>query len=180
VSSGCREVEVPLALRAADAGAELPEEDALRLDRHLECCPACRAELARTRELIGLVRLPPADAAESLVFADLPARTLAALQGRDRRRGLARRVVAGFAGMAIAAGLAVALLAPALFRTGAPESRPAGLVSAAGTGAAGWEVPDMDTLWSESAVLDDSSNGARDTTAMTDAVLAAYDAGDGN
>ena len=176
MNSGCREVEVLLALSAADAGAELSEEDSLRLDRHLESCAACRAELARTRELIGLVRLPPVDAAESLVLADLPVRALAALHGRDRRRGLMRRVAAGLAGMAVAAALVLALLAPALFRTEAPDTHPASLATAT----ASWEVPDMDSLWSESAVLDDSSNSSRDTTAMTDVMLAAYDAGNGN
>jgi len=174
VNPECREVEVLVSLRAG--GAELSAPEGARLDRHLESCAGCRRSLEQARELLELVRLPPPDAAESLALADLPSRALAELRRRERRRGLARRVVAVAAGMAMAAGIVLALLSPALFRGSSPSGT--GQSRQVVVGQAGWQEPDMDTLWSESAVLDDGSSSSASAT-MTDAVLAAYDAGDG-
>lgn len=174
MNPGCREVEVLVSLRAG--GAELSAPEAARLDGHLEGCAACRRALDEGRELLELVRLPPPDAAESLVLKDLPSRALTELRRRERRRGLLRRTMALAGGMAVAAGVALALLSPAMFRGSLPPGP-------AGTGAtvvaqAGWQEPDMDSLWTESAVVDEVS-GSSSGSSMTDAVLTAYDAGDG-
>jgi len=173
VNAECRELEVLVSLRAA--GAELAAPDAARLDAHLERCPACRSALERSRELLDLVRLPAPDASENLVLADLPSRALAELRRRDRRRGLARRVVAAAAGMAVAAGVALALLSPAL-RGRAPELAAAGRPPKATQVA--WQEPDMDALWKASAIVDYGTGSSADSS-VTDAVLAAYDAGAG-
>ncbi len=171
----CREFEVLVSVRAAGAGAELAAPDAARLDAHLMLCPSCRAALEQGRELLDLVRLPEPDPAENLVLADLPSRALSELRRRDRRRGLARRVLAAGAGIAIAAGLVIALLSPAFKPSlhDRPGSTPPVVAQAA------WQEPDVDALWNASAVVDYGSGSSTDTT-MTDAVLAAYDAGAGD
>ncbi len=175
MNPGCREFEVLVSLRAAGAGPELSAPDAARLDAHLTLCAPCRQALEQGRELLDLVRLPEPDATENRIVGDLPSRTLAELRRRDRRRGLARRVLAAGAGIAIAAGLAIALLSPVL--------RPGGHEVPGSTGPvvaeASWQEPDMDALWSTSAVVDSGSGSPADTT-MTDAALAAYDAGAGD
>ncbi len=171
----CREFEVLVSLRAAGAGAELSAPDAARLDAHLALCASCRDALEQGRELLDLVRLPELDAAENLILADLPSRALSELRRRDRRRGLARRVLAAGAGVAVAAGLAIALLSPA-FRSSVhegPVSKPTVVAQA------GWQEPDVDSLWNASAIVDYGSGSSSDST-MTDAVLAAYDAGAGD
>ncbi len=175
MNPGCREFEVLVSLRAAGAGPELSAPDAARLDAHLTLCAPCRQALEQGRELLDLVRLSEPDATENLILGDLPSRTLAELRRRDRRRGLARRVLAAGAGIAIAAGLAIALLSPA-WRPSvheAPGSKPVVVAQA------GWQEPDVDALWNASAVVDYGSGSSSDTT-MTDAALAAYDAGAGD
>jgi anti-sigma factor RsiW len=174
VNPDCRELEVLVSLRAG--GAELSEPEAARLERHLESCGACRRALEEGRELLDLVRLPAPEAGEGLAMADLPSRTLAALRRTERRRGLARRAVAVAAGMAVAAGVALALLSPALFRGGPPAG--AGRSGQAVVAQAGWQEPDMDVLWTESAVVDYAS-GSSASASMTDGLLAAVDAGNG-
>jgi anti-sigma factor RsiW len=169
----CRELEELLSMRAT--GAELSAGEAARLDAHLAACPACRASLDASREVLDLVRLPAPQPAEALALADLPSRTLAELRRRDRRRGLWRRTAAAAAGLLLAAGFALALLSPAVFRGHGPEVPGAAPPVVA---QAQWQEPDMDTLWSESAIVDWGS-GSADEATMTDAVLAAYDAGAG-
>jgi anti-sigma factor RsiW len=175
VNPECQELEVLVSLRAS--GAELSAPEAARLERHLESCAACRRTLEEGRELLDLVRLPAPEAGEGLAMADLPSRTLATLRRTERRRGLARRVVAVAAGMAVAAGVALALLSPALFRSGPPAG--AARSGQAVVAQASWQEPDMDTLWSESAVVDYTSSSSA-SSSMTDGLLAAVDAGDGN
>jgi anti-sigma factor RsiW len=171
VTPACREIEVLLSLAAAGA---LEGAEAARVDAHLEGCPACRAEKDSLGSLLDLARLPPPSAAESLVLADLPARTLRDLRHRQRRGLVARRTLTG---AAVAAAAVLALLAPALLRSHGPvlEARPAAEVASAAT----WEEPDMTALWNASAVLDVSSSDADDGS-LSDAVLAAYDVGDGS
>lgn len=176
MNAECRELEVLLSLHAAGAAGELEPAEAAALERHLEGCPGCREALERSRAVLGMARLPAPEPGETLALADLPVRALSALRRRDRRRRLVRGIAAGLAGMAVAAALVLALLAPALFRSRTPAD--AAGVELASARAATWEVPDMDTLWSESAVLDDGSASSQD--GWTDAVLAAYDAGAGD
>jgi anti-sigma factor RsiW len=174
VNTACRELEVLISLRAASD--ELPLADAARLDAHLAGCPACAEELERSREVLDLARLPPPGAAESLAMADLTSRTLAVLRRRDRRRSIAWRVLASAAGLAVAATVVIALLSPAVIRYRTPRFGTGAVATAT---QAAWEEPDMDALWTESAVLDyatDSSDGG----SSSDAVLAAYDAGAGD
>jgi anti-sigma factor RsiW len=171
VTAICSALEPLLSLHASGA---LEAEEADRLDAHLESCPTCRQELARARELLDLVRLPALSASESLALADLPSRTLGALQRRERRRGLGRRLMVGGA---VAAALVLALLAPAFLRTHTPRLD-AATVEAAATTATAWEAPDPSALWNESAVLDLYPTSSQDGT-VTDAALAAYDAGAG-
>lgn len=170
----CRQVEVLVSLRAAGAGAELSAAEAVRLDAHLTLCADCRGALEQGRELLDLVRLPEPDPAENLVLKDLPSRALSELRRRDRRRGLARRVVAAAGGIAVAAGLAIALLSPA-FKGNVREVPDSAAPSATQVA---WQEPDMDALWNASAIVDYGSGSSSDTT-MADAVLAAYDAGAG-
>jgi hypothetical protein len=83
-------------------------------------------------------------------------------------------VAAAAGGIAVAAGLAIALLSPA-WRSGVREV-PGSTAPAAAQVA--WQEPDMDALWNESAIVDYGTGSSADAT-MTDAVLAAYDAGAG-
>ncbi|HET6437590.1 MAG TPA: zf-HC2 domain-containing protein [Anaeromyxobacter sp.] len=165
----CRELEV---MRTTAAAGDLSGEEAARLEAHLVACVACREALARDREMIDLVRLPPVGATESLLLADLPARTLSALKRRERRRGLFRRYLAG---AAVAAAMVLALLTPAVLR-----NHPSRIIPAppAATEVA-WQEPDLDTLWSESAVLDSSTGSSSTGSTISDAVLDAYDEGTG-
>ncbi len=162
MNSECRELEV---LRSAGAAGALEGDEAARLAAHLDLCPACRAAAEAERQLVDLARLPPPGLAEARVTADLPARTLAELRGR----GLRRRAVLRFgtaAGVAVAAAAAaLLLLGPVLFRSDPPPT----------VADAAWQVPDMDALWSASAVLEVDSY-ASDGDTWGDDALAAYDA----
>lgn len=164
----CGELEVLVSLRAT--GAELSAADGARLDRHLEGCPECRAELSRSEELLDLVRLPAVTPAEARALDELPSRALAELRRRDRRSGIVRRVSAVAGGLALAAALAGALLAPAVMRSRSPVSPAPAPVA---TQVASWQEPDVDSLWTESAVLDESSS---DDSSLADAALSALDA----
>jgi hypothetical protein len=161
----CRDLEV---LRSLSAAGALEGDDAARFAAHLAGCPACRAAEQADRDLLGLVKLPPPGPAEALVGADLPARALAALRARGRRRRAFLRFGTA-AGVALAAAAAVLLLlAPVLFRDRAPE--PPVVAQAA------WQVPDVEALWTESAVLELSDEAAASGDTWGDDVLAAYDA----
>jgi anti-sigma factor RsiW len=169
----CSALEPLLSLHASGA---LEPEEAARLDTHLEGCPACRADLAAARELLGLVRLPAPTAAETLVLADLPSRTLGDLRRRERRRGLGRRLLVGWA---VAAAVLLALTAPAFLRTRAPQLTPAELQGAAAvTTAAAWEEPDPSALWDDAGLIDVFSSSSQDGS-VDDAALFAYDDGSG-
>lgn len=168
----CRALEPLLSLHASGA---LEPEEAARLDAHLETCPACRADLAAARELLGLVQLPAPTAAETLVLADLPSRTLGELRRRERRRGLGRRLLVGWA---VAAAVLLALTAPAFLRNRTPQLTPADLAGVATTTTAAWEEPDPSSLWDEAGLVDVFSSSSQDGS-DDDAALAAYDDGAG-
>jgi anti-sigma factor RsiW len=173
MTATCRALEPLLSLHASGA---LEPEEAARLDAHLEGCPACRAELAAARELLGLVQLPAPAAAETLLLADLPSRTLGELRRRERRRGLGRRLLVGGA---VAAAILLALTAPAFLRTRTPQLTPAELQGAAAVAtAAAWEEPDPGALWDDAGLVDVFSSTSQDG-AYDDAALFTYDDGSG-
>ncbi len=175
--SDCRDLEILVSLRASGAPDALDAADAARLDAHLASCAACRAELERSAAALSLASLPPPSEAERRAMRDLPARTRAALRRRDRRRGIARRALVGVAGVAVAAGLSMAVVAPALFRK-TPSVPVTFAESQQGDEAQdAWQGPDLDTLWSDAQVVDfDSSSSAQsDGDTSTDAAVAALD-----
>jgi anti-sigma factor RsiW len=169
--NACPNFELLVSLRASGAPDALDAADAARLDAHLAACAACRAELEATAAVLAAARLQPPTDLERRAARDLPARTLEALHRRDRRRGADRRAVAVLAGVAVAAGLAVAVIAPALFK-----KTPSLAVTFADAEqqADAWQVPDMDTLWSDAQVVDLDASSESDATG-TDAALAALE-----
>ena len=176
--NACRDLEILLSLRASGAPDALDAADAARLDAHLETCAACRAELEASATALSLASLPPPSDAERRALRDLPALTLASLRRRDRRRGVARRALVAVAGIAVAAGLAMAIVAPALFKKGegVPVTFAPSEETESGEGTA-WQ-PDLDTLWADAQVvaLDAGSASAQsDGDSSTDAALAALD-----
>jgi len=112
----CRDIEIEL---AAYAGGELDSAESRRVRSHLDGCAECRAELAREmnlRETLGA--LPTANAP-----TDLEDRIRAAIQtagngvpSRWHRHRLAAALTVS------AAGLALALILPALRPASGPES----------------------------------------------------------
>lgn len=170
MNPACRDLEV---LRSLAAAGALEGEEAARLAAHLEGCPACRAAQQADRELLDLVRLPPPGPAEALATADLPARALAAVRARRGRRSAVLRFGAAAGVAAAVAAALVLLLVPALFWSRTPEPPAVAQVET------GWQEPDVDALWTESAVLElsDAADPGGDT--WGDDALAAYDAGAG-
>lgn len=135
----CRDYEVLISLRAADA---LDARERARVEGHLAGCEACRAAADHTAAALSLARLPPASDAERRVFRELPVRTLAALRVSGDRRSLWREVAVV---TAVAAAALLVVLAPALLRreAGAPFADEVT-----------WEVPDLDAIWDDTEVLD--------------------------
>lgn len=169
----CKELEVLRSLRAAGADA-LSAAEAARVAAHLEGCPACREAERQEAELLGMVRLPEPGPAETAALAELPARALRELRRRERRATWLRRAAAG-AGIAVAAAAVIAmLLLPALRQhPGLPEAPGAvAAVAAAPTQVAVGTAFDEDDL-------DAADEGTSTSSTMSDAVLAAYDAGVG-
>ena len=168
--NACRDLEVLVSLRASGAPDALAPGDAARVDAPLATCAASRAELDASAAALSLATLPPPSDAERRALRDLPARTLEALHRTDRRRSLARRALVGVAGLAVAAGLAAAVVAPALFKKtpGVPVTFAESQQSEA------WDVPDLDTLWSDAQVVDFDASAPLDGDG-TDAALAALD-----
>jgi predicted anti-sigma-YlaC factor YlaD len=168
----CKELEVLRSLHAAGADA-LSAAEAARVAAHLEGCPACREAERQEAELLGLVRLPEPAPAEAAALAELPARALRELRRRERRFTWLRRVGAG-AGIAAAAAAVIAmLLLPALRQhPGLPEVPGAGAAAAEPTQVAAGAAFDEDDL-------DAADDGTSTSSTMSDAVLAAYDAGVG-
>jgi anti-sigma factor RsiW len=173
MTKACRQNEILLSLRAAGA---LDDEEAARLEGHLVLCSACRAEAEELSAAIDLARLPPPSEAERRTFGDVGERTLAALRRSARVRSIAKRTIVT---LAAAAAAALVLLAPAVIRRGSPPDG----------GAPAWQLPDMETIWSDASALDvdwgsgadvaDASQGQGldqgDDDTETDATLAALE-----
>jgi anti-sigma factor RsiW len=164
VTTACRDLEVLLSLRAAGA---LDPDEVGPVEAHLASCAACREQAALAGELVGLARLPQPGEPERRALADLPERTLRALNRREVRRGIGKRILVG---AAVAAAAALAVVAPAIVRR-APPATPIEEAAAV------WETPDPDALWEETDILEFGS--AADGGTSTEAVFAALDAGAG-
>jgi anti-sigma factor RsiW len=142
--SACPDFGPLLAERAA---GPLPAADEARLASHLSGCSGCRAELARLRRVLELVRAPVASAEEERGAADLPLRILAAAR-RPARAPLLRWAVP----LVAATAAALAFLVPAVLqrRGSATPAQPA----ASELAASAWEAPDPDAMWEWSAALE--------------------------
>lgn len=135
----CRDFEVLISLRAADA---LDAKEAVRVEGHLARCEECRAAADHTAAALSLARLPPVSDAERRAYRDLPVRTLAALRIAGDRRSLWKEVAVV---SAVAAAALFVVLAPALVRR-AGEAPTAEEPS--------WQGPDLEAIWDDTEVLD--------------------------
>ena len=152
--TACRDFELLVSLRAADA---LDPGDATRLEAHLASCAACRAEADADAEALRLARLPPPTDAELRATAGLARETLAELHRREGRSSSWKRAAAAFAA---AAAVAVAVLAPAYLGRRPVHPPASSEAVASGTVAAAWQEPDLDTLWSDTGILDLDASGS--------------------
>ena len=155
----CQELAPLLSLRAT--GALAPDE-AARVEAHLHACAACRAEAAAEEDALNLAKLPPPSELERRATATLASDALARLRRTDARAAAWKR---GGAAFAAAAALLLVVMAPAVLRKG-----PSSVVSGEGgerAVAASWEAPDLDTLWSDSDVLDVSGASAASSYGAT-------------
>ncbi len=139
MNRACPDFE-PLLLDRA-AGAIEPAERA-RLERHLEGCPACRAEADSVARALSLAALPPPSAEE---------REAVARGGREAllRHRSGRRRRAGGLVVAIAASAAFALFVPWVLL-----SRQSVPVPPGATAGVTWELPDMDAVWAATDLAD--------------------------
>lgn len=167
MTAPCAEFDLAISLRATGA---LDASEAMRLERHLEGCAACRAEAGRADEALGLLRLPPASEAERRVHRDLAESTVERLHRGERRAGLGKRVAAG---LLAAAAAIVVVLAPAVLHR-PPRVGPATATPAGAEEPAAWEVPDLDDLWDDAGVVELESSAAPDDD-HSDAALAALE-----
>jgi anti-sigma factor RsiW len=164
----CNDFELHLTLRAT---GDLAPEEAARLELHLAACEACRAEAERDAAVLRAVRLPPLSDAERRATAGLARETLAELHRREGRAASWKRAAAAFAA---AAAVLVAVTAPALLGK-RPDYPPAGAVAGdqAAVSAAAWEEPDLDSVWSDTAILDEEATVT--SADASDAALASLD-----
>jgi anti-sigma factor RsiW len=162
--TACRDFDLLLSLHATGA---LDAAEAARVEAHLAACAACRAEVAADREALSAATLPPVSEAERRAVASVPGRALAALHRGERRRSGWKRVAAA---VAVAAAAFLAILAPALLRRTPEVPVPAGATAAA---TATWQVPDLDTVWEDTAIVDLEDAAA--SSSGSDAALAALD-----
>jgi anti-sigma factor RsiW len=150
MTRACPAFEPLLLDRAAGA---IDAEDRARLERHLETCPACRAEAAAVERALSLAALPP--------LAD-EEREAVARGGREAlvRHRSGRRRLAGGLVLAIAASAAFAVAVPwyLLSRHAAPPPQE----SSAGVA---WELPDLDAVWAATD-LSDSDAAAEPTEVL--------------
>jgi anti-sigma factor RsiW len=133
MNRACPAFEPLLLDRAAGA---IDPADRARLERHLDGCPACRAEADDVARALSLAALPPLSVAER--------EAVALVRHRSGRRRLAGGLV-----LAIAASAAFAVAVPwyLLARHAAPLPR------AVSAGVA-WELPDLDAVWAATSLAD--------------------------
>jgi anti-sigma factor RsiW len=167
--TACKDFDLLLTLHATGA---LEPAEASRLEAHLAGCAACRAEAARDAEVLALAKLPPPSDAERRAVADreLPRRAASALHRADHRRAGWKRAAVG---IAIAAAALFAVLSPGVLRR--PSQVPAVPPTQVPAAALAWQEPDLDTLWSDSAVLDFGAAASGADGDATDLTLAALD-----
>ena len=167
--TACKDFDLLLSLRATGA---LEPAEAARVEAHLQGCTACRAEAEADADVLRLAALPPPSDAERRATASLARDTLAELHRREGRTASWKRVVAAFAA---AAAVLVAVLAPAMLgRQGVYPPPGAGSATAGATASAtSWQEPDLDTLWSDTGVLDLS--GSSTSSEASDAAVASLD-----
>ncbi len=148
--TACKDFNLLISLRAAGA---LEPAEATRLDAHLESCAACRAEADADAEVLGLAKLPPLTEAERRAANGLARDVVAELHRSEGRRVAWKRAAGGFVA---AAALLVAVVTPGLL--GKKASPPPSMTeTTVATASATWQEPDLDTLWSDSGVLDEDS-----------------------
>lgn len=156
----CQDLDVLITLRAT---GDLDEDEAKRLELHLAACDRCRASAEQDAAVLKAVRLPGPSDAERRATASLVRSTLAELHRREGRFTSLKR--AGVVLAAIAA-IFLAVLAPALFGRKVVYPGPGAVVATAEVAETSTWEPDLDTVWSDTAILDD------------DAGASAYDAAD--
>jgi anti-sigma factor RsiW len=170
--TACSDFDVLITLRAT---GDLSPDEAKRLELHLAACPRCRAEAEADAAVLRQVRLPPPTDAERRANASLARGTLAELRRRDRRAAWWKRTAVG---ISVAAAVGVAVLAPALLGHRVSSPPPAvvavadGTAAAAATSTASWE-PDLDTVWNDTAILDEDASAS--ASESTDAAVASLD-----
>jgi hypothetical protein len=142
VNRPCPPFEPLLLDRAAGL---LDDAGCVRLDRHLEGCPACRAEAAAIALALSLATLPAVPAAERAELGQGARETLLRFRADRGRRRFASRLL-----LAVAASAAFAVAVPWwLLSRHVPVAPPAAVAAAlAGTE---WELPDLDAAWAASA-----------------------------
>lgn len=152
--TACQEFDVLITLRAT---GDLGEDEAKRLELHLAGCARCRAEAEQDAAVLRQVRLPRESDAERRATASLARATIAELHRRDGRLTSVKRAAVAVAAVA---AILLAILAPALF--GRKVVYPPGGPGVAGAvaeqaEASTWE-PDLDTVWGDTAILDDDAS----------------------
>ena len=139
MTRACPAFEPLLLDRAAGA---IDPADRARLERHLDGCPACRAEADDVARALSLAALPPLADGE---------REAVARGGREAlaRHRSGRRRLAGGLVLAIAASAAFAVAVPwyLLSRNAAPLPQVA-------ASAAAWQLPDLDAVWAATDLSD--------------------------
>ena len=146
----CSGHETALADRAAGI---LPPVELARLERHLDACPACRAEADALEQALALAALAPPSPAEQAAVAAGAREALLGDRAQVRERRFARRMA-----IAVAVSAAFAVAVPwYLLSRHAPPVHPAAPVAAspaASPAGREWDLPDLDAAWAATAALD--------------------------
>jgi hypothetical protein len=148
VNAACPDLEPLILDRAAGL---LDDAGAVRLERHLDGCPACRAEAEAVALALSLATLPPPSGAERAAVGQGAREALLRLRADRGRRRLAGGML-----LALAASAAFAVAVPWILLSRQAPVAPMPAVAAG----AGWELPDLDAAW--------AAAGAADPTALTE------------